>query len=212
MLLTTSVSPNARGLRHKNALHLASARGHCKVVEFLIMNGVRGVGCEGVRGRDVHVLSVIPLPLPISPFPAILPFLVHFPSPSIPPPCLPSLSFHPTSLPPLSLPPPLCSLSLPRALSASIPAFLSQANVNARGGSRQRTPLHYASLNNHVALATILLEVGANEFARDLGGYTPLNLCMGGDMCKLLHKVCVAMVTKCTAIDLTSYLHALAMR
>ena len=64
------------------------------------------------------------------------------------------------------------------------------------------TPLHYASLNNHVAIATILLEAGANEFARDLGGYTPLNLCMGGDMCKLLHKVCeiyVAMVTKCTA-------------
>ena len=162
---------------------------------------------RGVRGRDVHVLSVILLPLPISPFPAILPFLVHFPSPSIPPPCLPSLCLPTSALfPPL----PLCSLPLPHALSASIPTFLSQANVNARGGSRQRTPLHYASLNNHVALATILLEVGANEFARDLGGYTPLNLCMGGDMCKLLHKVCVAMVTRCTAIDLASYLHALA--
>ena len=34
----------------KNALHLASARGHSKVVEFLIMNGARVVGGEGVRG------------------------------------------------------------------------------------------------------------------------------------------------------------------
>ena len=68
---------------------------------------------------------------------------------------------------------------------------LPQANVNARGGSRQRSALHYASLNNHVAVATVLLEAGANEFSRDSGGYTPLNLCMGGDMCKLLHKVSV---------------------
>ena len=47
LLSTTPVSPNARGLRHKNALHLASARGHCKVAEFLIMNGVRVVEGEG---------------------------------------------------------------------------------------------------------------------------------------------------------------------
>ncbi len=64
-----------------------------------------------------------------------------------------------------------------------------QANVNMKGGSRQRTPLHYASLNNHVDAASVLLQVGANEFARDSGGYTPLNVCLGGEMCKLLHKV-----------------------
>ncbi len=58
-----------------------------------------------------------------------------------------------------------------------------------RGGSRQRTSLHYASLNNHVAVAAILLRAGANVFARDAGGYSPLNLCLGGEMCKLLHKV-----------------------
>ena len=84
------------------------------------------------------------------------------------------------------------SLSLSPVLFAFVPSLHSQANVNARGGSHQRTALHYASLNNHVAIATILLEAGANEFARDMSGYTPLNLCMGGDMCKLLHKVHVA--------------------
>ncbi len=61
--------------------------------------------------------------------------------------------------------------------------------MNNKGGTRQRTPLHYASLNNYVELSSILLEAGANEFARDAYGYTPLNLSMGGEMCKLLHKV-----------------------
>ena len=74
--------------------------------------------------------------------------------------------------------------------------------MNARGGSRQRTALHYASLNNHVAVATTLLEAGANEFSRDSGGYTPLNLCMGGDMCKLLHKVSVQYSRDCHMICL----------
>lgn len=77
------------------------------------------------------------------------------------------------------------SLAIPAPPLAPPP----QADVNAKGGSRQRTPLHYASLNNHVAIATVLLQAGANEFARDSGGYTPLNLSMGGEMCKLLHKV-----------------------
>ena len=54
LLSTTFVSPNACGLRHKNALDLASARGHCKVAEFLIMNGVRVVEGEGVRGWRVR--------------------------------------------------------------------------------------------------------------------------------------------------------------
>ncbi len=41
LLSTTDVSPNACGLRHKNALHLASTGGHKTVVECLLMNGVR---------------------------------------------------------------------------------------------------------------------------------------------------------------------------
>jgi ankyrin repeat protein len=64
----------------------------------------------------------------------------------------------------------------------------SGANVNSRGGGHKRTPLHYASLYNHVGIATTLLAAGASEVARDSGGLTPLNLSMGGDMCKLLHK------------------------
>ena len=69
--------------------------------------------------------------------------------------------------------------------------------MNSRGGSHKRTPLHYASLYNHVAIATKLLAAGANEHARDDGGLTALNLSMGGDMCKLLHKV-RASYTICT--------------
>ena len=61
--------------------------------------------------------------------------------------------------------------------------------MNSRGGGHKRTPLHYASLYNHVGIATTLLAAGASEVARDSGGLTPLNLSMGGDMCKLLHKV-----------------------
>ena len=67
--------------------------------------------------------------------------------------------------------------------------------MNAKGGSRLRTSLHYASLHDHVEVAVVLLEAGANEFARDSGGYTPLNLSMGGKMCKLLHKVCTYICT-----------------
>ena len=66
--------------------------------------------------------------------------------------------------------------------------------MNGRGGSRLHTALHYASLNDHVDVAMALLEAGANEFVRDSGGYTPLNLSMGGKMCKLLHKVCVCII------------------
>ena len=75
--------------------------------------------------------------------------------------------------------------------SPALTSWLLQVNVNAEGGSRQRTPLHYASLNDHVDVAKSLLKAGANEFARDSGGYTPLNLSLGGEMCKLLHKVCM---------------------
>ena len=40
LILHTQVSPNACGLRHKNALHLAAAKGHKQIVEFLLLNGV----------------------------------------------------------------------------------------------------------------------------------------------------------------------------
>ena len=74
------------------------------------------------------------------------------------------------------------------------PSPPSQADVNSRGGTRRRTALHYASLHDHVEVAKLLLETGANEFTRDVGGYTPLNLSNGGKMCKLLHKVCMLVI------------------
>ncbi len=40
LLSSTPVSPNAKGLRHKNALHLAAAKAHKEVVEFLLLNHV----------------------------------------------------------------------------------------------------------------------------------------------------------------------------
>ena len=45
------VSPNALGLRHKTALHLASIAGHVGIAQLLISRGVR----EGVdRGGEGH--------------------------------------------------------------------------------------------------------------------------------------------------------------
>ena len=43
LLSTTPTSPNVLGLRHKNALHLSSAKGYPEIVELLIMNGVSTV-------------------------------------------------------------------------------------------------------------------------------------------------------------------------
>ena len=63
-----------------------------------------------------------------------------------------------------------------------------QADVNLVGGSRQRTALHYASAGGHSEVVQLLLTAGANEFARDSGGYTALNICRG-NACKLLHRV-----------------------
>ena len=40
LVSTTYISPNGRGLRHKSALHLASAKGHKVVAKFLLLNGV----------------------------------------------------------------------------------------------------------------------------------------------------------------------------
>ena len=40
LLSVSCVSPNACGLHQKNALHLASAQGHTKVVQSLLLFGV----------------------------------------------------------------------------------------------------------------------------------------------------------------------------
>ena len=40
LLSLPQISPNACGLRHKNALHLASAKGHVKVVQSLLLSKV----------------------------------------------------------------------------------------------------------------------------------------------------------------------------
>lgn len=42
LMSSTDVSPNARGLGHKNSLHLAAAKGHTQIVRCLLMNGVCG--------------------------------------------------------------------------------------------------------------------------------------------------------------------------
>lgn len=40
LFTTTPISPNVKGLRHKNALHLSSAKGFVEIVEILLLNGV----------------------------------------------------------------------------------------------------------------------------------------------------------------------------
>ncbi len=40
LVSTSYIKPNGRGLRHKSALHLACARGHKDVANFLLLNGV----------------------------------------------------------------------------------------------------------------------------------------------------------------------------
>ena len=56
LLSTFPISPNARGLRRKSALHLASAKGHTKVVQRLILNKV-SLGSVHVHACNVHVLK-----------------------------------------------------------------------------------------------------------------------------------------------------------
>lgn len=57
------------------------------------------------------------------------------------------------------------------------------------GGSRDRTPLHYASAAGHVGVARILKEANADLTIKDKDGYTAINLTKGGEMCELLHQV-----------------------
>lgn len=40
LLSSSQISPNACGLRHKNALHLASAKGHVNIVRRLLLSKV----------------------------------------------------------------------------------------------------------------------------------------------------------------------------
>lgn len=65
--------------------------------------------------------------------------------------------------------------------------IINGADVNLKGGSRQRTPLHYGSLGGDPRVIQLLLSAGANESSRDIGGYTPLNVCKG-EACRLLNK------------------------
>ena len=65
-----------------------------------------------------------------------------------------------------------------------------QAKVNAVGGSRDRTPLHYASIAGHVGVARILKKANADLTLKDRDGYTAINLTKGGEMCEVLHQVC----------------------
>ena len=58
LLSTSPVSPNARGLRRKNALHLASAKGHAKVVQRLLLDKVHK-SCTYTELYCVHVSTVL---------------------------------------------------------------------------------------------------------------------------------------------------------
>ena len=50
LLSSSQVSPNACGLRHKNALHLASAKGHTNVVHRLLLSKVSLILCLTLIG------------------------------------------------------------------------------------------------------------------------------------------------------------------
>ena len=45
LLSSSQISPNACGLMHKNALHLASAKGHINVVRRLLLSKVSPILC-----------------------------------------------------------------------------------------------------------------------------------------------------------------------
>jgi len=78
LLSSMDVSPNARGLRHKNALHLAAAKGHAPVVQCLLLNKVRVWVCQVMNLASVvvttclsvcqHSLDVSVCPIYLSPY------------------------------------------------------------------------------------------------------------------------------------------------
>ena len=76
------------------------------------------------------------------------------------------------------------------ALLCSLP--LCQADVDMKGGSRLRTPLHYAAMSGVVDIAQCLLDAGAREHTQDMLGYVALNLTDKAEMCRLLNTVGVA--------------------
>lgn len=61
--------------------------------------------------------------------------------------------------------------------------------MNSLGGSRNRTPLHYASISDHVGVAKMLKEAKADLTIKDKDGYTAINLINGGAMWEVLHQV-----------------------
>jgi ankyrin repeat protein len=59
-------------------------------------------------------------------------------------------------------------------------AIRRRADVNASGNDGVRPhPLHYAAHNNHLDIAQLLIEAGANVNARDRAGGTPLQSAAG---------------------------------
>ena len=65
--------------------------------------------------------------------------------------------------------------------------------MTIKGGSRQRTPLHYAALSGCVDAARCLLDAGAREATQDQLGFTALNLTDKAEMCNLLRNTVCGM-------------------
>ena len=49
------------------------------------------------------------------------------------------------------------------------------ADVNAKGGVRGGTPLHYAAVEGHKEITELLIANGADVNAKDRGGFMPLD-------------------------------------
>lgn len=59
LLSSSQISPNACGLRHKNALHLASANGHTDVVHRVLLSKVSPVVCLILTGHICSLPSLL---------------------------------------------------------------------------------------------------------------------------------------------------------